>query len=133
MRACRGAKVIAPVRSKNSADKLGNTLGGDSPSLLQVVISDVSDEAACSSLADAIVTEHGSLDHVVSCIGGMPPAKGVSRPSLQDDMTIFLHSACIWPLSMRKHDIELRQGTHRLLQLMCQAKRSHVRYMHARA
>jgi NAD(P)-dependent dehydrogenase (short-subunit alcohol dehydrogenase family) len=74
----RGAKVIAPVRSEASVTKLKKQIGGDFAGLLQVSITDVSDQVAAKDLADVVSQEHGAIDYVVCCIGGTPSVSGAA-------------------------------------------------------
>ena len=63
-----GATVIAPVRGNK--DALLKSLGDVGVSHLDVVTANVSDESSVLELASYIKQKYGSIDHVVTSVGG---------------------------------------------------------------
>lgn len=65
-----GAKVITPVRSQTSADSVVKHVAPAGADRLEVLVSNVADEASAESVAKSVKDEYGSIDHVVSISGG---------------------------------------------------------------
>jgi NAD(P)-dependent dehydrogenase (short-subunit alcohol dehydrogenase family) len=89
-----GCRVVAPCRSKEAVQSLKEAVGPGHDDALLVSLSDVSDEYACSDLADVIKTKYGTLDYVVSCIGAFP-APGDALPAHLPTLLSKLTTSCL--------------------------------------
>ncbi|GAQ81336.1 hypothetical protein KFL_000770290 [Klebsormidium nitens] len=68
-----GAQVIAPVRNeKGKGSLLGDLRDLDKPTLahLEIPTADLSDPKSVAELGEMVKAKHGSLDHVVTSVGG---------------------------------------------------------------
>lgn len=86
-----GATVIAPVRG--SKDALLASLDGANVSNLDVVVADVSDEPSVVELAKHIKDKYGSIDHVITSVGGWWQ-KGQQQAACKHLATLIL--ARVW-------------------------------------
>src|SRR5271167_1129640 len=65
-----GARVTVTYRKLGEFDALTRLAGGDGAARLEGFDTDVTDEAAVTSLIDGIVGRHGRLDVLVNTVGG---------------------------------------------------------------
>jgi NAD(P)-dependent dehydrogenase (short-subunit alcohol dehydrogenase family) len=65
-----GARVTVSYRRREEFDALAKLVGGDGGARLEGFETDVTDEAAVTSLVDGIAGRHGRLDVLVNTVGG---------------------------------------------------------------
>lgn len=65
-----GAKVVTPVRSQKSAGSVVEHVAPAGADKLEILVSDIADDASAATLASSVKQKYGSVDHIVSVAGG---------------------------------------------------------------
>lgn len=65
-----GAKVVTPVRSQKSAESVVEHVAPAGADRLEVLVSDIADDASASTVASSVKEKYGHVDHIVSVAGG---------------------------------------------------------------